>query len=39
MMEIYGWAIQETGESGKGARFVITIPKTNSNGKENYRIA
>jgi hypothetical protein len=39
MMEIYGWAIQETGESGIGARFVITIPKTNSNGKENYRIA
>jgi PAS domain S-box-containing protein len=39
MMEIYGWAIQETGESGIGARFVITIPRTNSNGKENYRIA
>ena len=37
--EAYGWTIQETGESGKGARFVITIPKTNSNGKENYRIA
>ena len=37
LTEIYGWTIQETGETGKGARFVITIPKTNSSGKENYR--
>jgi signal transduction histidine kinase len=38
MMEVYGWTIQETGEPGKGAQFIITIPKTNSSGKENYRI-
>jgi signal transduction histidine kinase len=38
MMEVYGWTIQETGTPGKGARFTITIPKTNQNGKENYRI-
>ena len=36
--EVYGWNIQETGIQGKGVRFVITIPKTNSNGKENYRL-
>jgi len=23
----YGWAIKETGEPGKGAKFVMTIPK------------
>lgn len=37
IVEIYGWTIQETGETGKGARFVITILRTNSSGKENYR--
>jgi PAS domain S-box-containing protein len=36
--EVYGWTIQETGKHGKGAQFTITIPKTNPNGKENYRI-
>jgi len=36
MMEVYGWTIQETGEPRKGARFTITIPKTNQSGKENY---
>jgi PAS domain S-box-containing protein len=36
MMEVYGWTIQETGEPGKGTRFIITIPKINQNGKENY---
>ncbi len=36
MMEVYGWTIQETGKPGKGARFIITIPKTSRNGKENY---
>jgi PAS domain S-box-containing protein len=30
MMEIYGWTIEEEGEPGKGARFVITIPKTHT---------
>ncbi len=28
MMEIYGWTIEEDGEPGKGARFVMTIPNT-----------
>jgi signal transduction histidine kinase len=36
IMEVYGWTIQETGEPGKGAQFIITIPKINQNGKENY---
>jgi PAS domain S-box-containing protein len=36
MMEIYGWSIQETGEPGKGARFVMEIPKLNKEGKELY---
>jgi signal transduction histidine kinase len=35
-MEVYGWTIQETGKPGKGAQFIITIPKINQNGKENY---
>jgi PAS domain S-box-containing protein len=38
MMEVYGWTIQETGTPSKGAQFTITIPKTNPNGKENYRL-
>jgi PAS domain S-box-containing protein len=37
MTEVYGWTIQETGEPGKGARFTITIPRTNVNGRNNYR--
>ena len=36
MMEVYGWAMKETGEPGKGAKFVVTMPETNSNGKESY---
>ncbi len=28
MVEAYGWTITENGEEGKGAKFVITIPKT-----------
>jgi PAS domain S-box-containing protein len=39
MIEVYGWQIQETGEPGKGAKFVISIPSVNSNGKETYRIS
>jgi signal transduction histidine kinase len=39
MTENYGWTIQEAGEPGKGARFVIQIPKRNASGNENYRIA
>ena len=38
MCEVYGWTIQETGRQGKGAQFTITIPKTNSDKKENYHI-
>jgi signal transduction histidine kinase len=39
MVEVYGWTISEEGEPGKGAKFTITIPKLNVNGKENYQIA
>jgi PAS domain S-box-containing protein len=37
MVDVYGWQIEENGEQGKGVKFVITIPKFNSKGKENYR--
>jgi len=33
MCEVYGWSIKETGEHGKGAQFIITIPKTGRIGK------
>ncbi len=39
MMDVYGWQIQENGIPGEGAKFTITIPKLNKNGKENYQIA
>jgi PAS domain S-box-containing protein len=39
MTEVYGWTIRETGEHGKGAKFVIKVPETTTSGKENYRIA
>jgi PAS domain S-box-containing protein len=38
MVDVYGWQIEENGEPGKGAKFTITIPKVNSNGKENFRL-
>ena len=38
MMDVYGWAIQETGEPGKEAKFTITIPKLSKSGQENYQI-
>jgi PAS domain S-box-containing protein len=38
MMDVYGWEIQENGEPGKGARFTMTIPRLNKNGKENFQI-
>ncbi len=38
MMEVYGWQIQENGTPGEGAKFIITIPKLNKNGKENHQI-
>ena len=39
MMDVYGWTIQETGEPGENAKFIITIPRLNKNGKENFQIA
>jgi len=38
MIDVYGWAIQENGIPGTGAKFTITIPKINQNGKENFQI-
>ena len=38
MIEVYGWTINETGKPNRGAQFIITIPKVNDAGKENYRI-
>jgi PAS domain S-box-containing protein len=38
MMDVYDWQIQENGTPGQGAKFTITIPKLNKNGKENYQI-
>ena len=39
MMEVYGWAIQETGKPGVGVQFTITVPKQNQKGKENYQVS
>lgn len=38
IMKVYGWTIKETGKPKQGAQFTITIPKTNPNGKINYRL-
>lgn len=38
MKDVYGWAIEENGEQCGGARFVVSILKLKSGGKENYRI-
>jgi hypothetical protein len=38
MLEVYGWDIQEKGEEGKGAKFVISIPRVNSKGQENFQL-
>ncbi|MGA2682076.1 MAG: ATP-binding protein [Candidatus Bathyarchaeia archaeon] len=38
MIDVYDWTIEENGESGKGAKFDITIPKLNKKGEENYQI-
>jgi PAS domain S-box-containing protein len=38
MVDVYGWQIQEVGEPGKGAKFVLMIPRINQSGKENYQI-
>ena len=34
----YNWTIQETSNIGEGAKFVMTIPKLNKNGKPNYTL-
>jgi PAS domain S-box-containing protein len=39
MMEVYGWTISETGMHSKGAQFTVTIPETNRDGKENYKLS
>ena len=39
MIDVYGWKIEENGIPGEGAKFIITIPKSNGKGKENYKIA
>jgi PAS domain S-box-containing protein len=38
MMEVYGWAITETGTYGKGAQFTISIPKARPDGRQNYKL-
>ncbi len=38
MIEVYGWKIDENGTPDEGVKFIITIPKLNKNGKENYQI-
>jgi PAS domain S-box-containing protein len=38
MIDVYGWTITEEGEEGKGAKFLMTIPKLSENGKGNYQI-
>jgi signal transduction histidine kinase len=38
MMEVYGWAISETGVPGKGAKFTISIPKAKPDGRPNYKL-
>jgi signal transduction histidine kinase len=35
---MYGWEVMEAGTYGKGAKFVILIPKYNEEGIENYKI-
>ncbi|MGD0645684.1 MAG: PAS domain S-box protein [Candidatus Bathyarchaeia archaeon] len=38
MVDVYGWIIQETGEPGKSAKFIMTIPRLGKNGKENFQM-
>jgi PAS domain S-box-containing protein len=38
MMEVYGWTIEENGVSGKGAKFIITIPRTSQTEKASFQI-
>lgn len=36
--EAYGWTIKETGKKGQGAKFTMTIPKSEKGGKTTYAI-
>jgi len=38
LCEMYGWEIHETGEYGKGARFIITVPKRSHKGEILYKV-
>jgi signal transduction histidine kinase len=38
MVEAYGWTIEETGTSGRGAEFTINIPKIRPDGRQNYKL-
>ena len=37
--EAYAWTITETGKSGSGAQFTVTIPKFNKYNKPTYKIS
>jgi signal transduction histidine kinase len=37
MMDVYDWTITETGEPGKGAKFIIIIPNKNKTDQVNYK--
>lgn len=39
MMAVYGWIMHETGAHGEGAQFTISIPKTRSDGRQNYKLS
>jgi signal transduction histidine kinase len=36
--EDYGWTIKETGVTGEGIQFTMTIPKINKSGEMCYRL-
>ena len=36
MCSVYGWAIKENGEQGKGAQFTIAIPRMEKEGRASY---
>lgn len=36
--EAYGWTIEETGKEGKGAKFIMTVPKITKNGNIGYKL-
>jgi hypothetical protein len=39
MIDVYGWKIQETGLPNQGAKFVITIPQKDKQGRFNYLLS